>query len=33
VTKSPLTGTFLDSYGGGAFAARLAGSLDDHLGS
>jgi Aldehyde:ferredoxin oxidoreductase len=32
VTKSPLTGTFLDSYGGGAFAARLAGSLDDHLG-
>ncbi|EMA58557.1 aldehyde ferredoxin oxidoreductase family protein [Halorubrum kocurii] len=32
VTKSPLTGTFLDSYGGGSFAARLAGSLGDHLG-
>ncbi|WP_144921280.1 aldehyde ferredoxin oxidoreductase family protein [Halorubrum salsamenti] len=32
VTKSPLTGTFLDSYGGGSFASRLAGSLDDHLG-
>jgi len=32
VTKSPLTGGFLDSYGGGAFAARLAGSLDDCLG-
>jgi len=32
VTKSPLTGAFLDSYGGGAFAARLAGSLGDHLG-
>ena len=32
VTKSPLTGAFLDSYGGGAFASRLAGSLGDHLG-
>ena len=32
VTKSPLTGGFLDSYAGGAFAARLAGSLDDCLG-
>ncbi|WP_128905068.1 aldehyde ferredoxin oxidoreductase family protein [Halorubrum amylolyticum] len=32
VTKSPLTGAFLDSYGGGSFAARLAGSLGDHLG-
>jgi len=31
VTKSPLTGGFLDSYAGGAFAARLAGSLDDCL--
>ncbi|SNR38212.1 aldehyde ferredoxin oxidoreductase family protein [Halorubrum vacuolatum] len=32
VTKSPLTGLFLDSYAGGAFASRLAGSLDDCLG-
>ena len=32
VTKSPLTGAFLDSYGGGSFANRLAGSLDGHLG-
>ncbi|MFC6893150.1 aldehyde ferredoxin oxidoreductase family protein [Halopenitus salinus] len=32
VTKSPLTGCFLDSYAGGEFAARLAGSLDDCLG-
>ncbi|MFC7229914.1 aldehyde ferredoxin oxidoreductase [Salinirubellus salinus] len=32
VTKSPLTGAFLDSYAGGTFPARLAGSLDDHLG-
>jgi|GEM_PF-66532 aldehyde:ferredoxin oxidoreductase len=32
VTKSPLTGAFLDSYAGGAFADRLAGSLDDCLG-
>jgi aldehyde:ferredoxin oxidoreductase len=31
VTKSPLTGGFLDSYAGGAFAGRLAGSLDDCL--
>ncbi|EMA35348.1 aldehyde ferredoxin oxidoreductase family protein [Halobiforma nitratireducens] len=29
VTKSPLTGLFLDSYAGGAFASRLAGSLED----
>ncbi|WP_129112829.1 aldehyde ferredoxin oxidoreductase family protein [Halegenticoccus tardaugens] len=32
VTKSPLTGAFLDSYGGGSFPARLAGALDDCLG-
>jgi aldehyde:ferredoxin oxidoreductase len=32
VTKSPLTGGFLDSYAGGAFADRLAGSLGDCLG-
>lgn len=32
VTKSPLTGTFLDSYAGGDFPARLAGSLGAHLG-
>ena len=32
VTKSPLTGTFLDSYSGGSFPGRLAGALDDHLG-
>ena len=31
VTKSPLTGLFLDSYAGGEFASRLAGSLDDCL--
>ncbi|MFT4885237.1 MAG: aldehyde:ferredoxin oxidoreductase [Natronomonas sp.] len=31
VTKSPLTGGFLDSYAGGAFAGRLAGSLDGSL--
>ncbi|QDX41404.1 aldehyde ferredoxin oxidoreductase family protein [Salarchaeum sp. JOR-1] len=31
VTKSPLTGTFLDSYAGGTFPQRLAGSLGDHL--
>ena len=31
VTKSPLTGLFLDSYAGGSFASRLAGSLDDCL--
>jgi aldehyde:ferredoxin oxidoreductase len=32
VTKSPLTGTFLDSYSGGGFAEQLTGALDDHLG-
>jgi len=32
VTKSPLTGTFLDSYGGGTVPATLAGTLDEHLG-
>jgi len=32
VTKSPLTGTFLDSYAGGDFPARLAGALEGHLG-
>ncbi|MDY6819927.1 MAG: aldehyde ferredoxin oxidoreductase C-terminal domain-containing protein [Halobacteriales archaeon] len=32
VTKSPLTGTFLDSYSGGSFPGTLAGALDDHLG-
>jgi aldehyde:ferredoxin oxidoreductase len=32
ITKSPLTGTFLDSYSGGTFAARLAGSLGDAMG-
>ena len=32
ITKSPLTGTFLDSYSGGDFAARLAGSLGDAMG-
>jgi len=32
VTKSPLSGAFLDSYSGGAFARRLVGSLDDHAG-
>ena len=32
ITKSPLTGAFLDSYGGGTFPARLAGSLGSHLG-
>jgi len=32
VTKSPLTGGFLDSYSGGTFAARLAGTLGDCLG-
>ncbi|MGB9963465.1 aldehyde ferredoxin oxidoreductase family protein [Halobacterium hubeiense] len=31
VTKSPLTDAFLDSYAGGDFAARLAGSLEDCL--
>jgi aldehyde:ferredoxin oxidoreductase len=32
VTKSPLTGGFLDSYAGGDFPDALAGGLDDHLG-
>ena len=32
ITKSPLTGAFLDSYSGGSFPARLAGSLGPHLG-
>ena len=32
VTKSPLTGTFLDSYSGGEFPAALAGSLGDNVG-
>lgn len=32
VTKSPLTGTFLDSYAGGEFPAVLAGALGDHIG-
>ncbi|WP_222918723.1 aldehyde ferredoxin oxidoreductase C-terminal domain-containing protein [Natrinema sp. SYSU A 869] len=32
ITKSPLTGAFLDSYGGGSFPRRLAGSLGSHLG-
>ena len=32
ITKSPLTGAFLDSYSGGTFPERLAGSLGDSLG-
>lgn len=32
ITKSPLTGAFLDSYGGGTFPGRLAASLGSHLG-
>ena len=32
VTKSPLTGAFLDSYSGGSFPDRLAGSLADCMG-
>jgi len=32
VTRSPLSGAFLDSYAGGSFPARLAGALDGHLG-
>ncbi|MFB6219998.1 MAG: aldehyde ferredoxin oxidoreductase family protein, partial [Halolamina sp.] len=32
VTKSPLTGAFLDSYAGGSFPATLAGALPDCLG-
>lgn len=31
VTRSPLTGTFLDSYAGGDFPTVLAGALDDHV--
>ncbi|WP_336345248.1 aldehyde ferredoxin oxidoreductase family protein [Halalkalicoccus ordinarius] len=32
ITKSPLTGAFLDSYSGGEFAGALAGSLGNCLG-
>ncbi|MDG5775620.1 aldehyde ferredoxin oxidoreductase C-terminal domain-containing protein [Haloarculaceae archaeon H-GB2-1] len=32
VTKSPLTGAFLDSYGGGTVPEKLSGALDDHVG-
>jgi aldehyde:ferredoxin oxidoreductase len=32
VTKSPLTGAFLDSYSGGSFPGSLAGALGNHLG-
>ncbi len=32
VTKSPLTGVFLDSYSGGPFPGELAGALGEHLG-
>lgn len=32
VTKSPLTGAFLDSYSGGTFPGTLAGALGDHIG-
>jgi aldehyde:ferredoxin oxidoreductase len=32
VTKSPLTGAFLDSYSGGSFAAALAGALPEAFG-
>ncbi|WP_256289305.1 aldehyde ferredoxin oxidoreductase family protein [Halobellus inordinatus] len=32
ITRSPLTGTFLDSYSGGDFAANLVGALDGALG-
>ncbi|WP_435183640.1 aldehyde ferredoxin oxidoreductase family protein [Halobellus sp. EA9] len=32
ITRSPLTGTFLDSYSGGAFAGSLVGALDGALG-
>lgn len=31
ITKSPLTNTFLDSYSGGSFPARLAGALGPHM--
>ena len=33
ITKSPLTGAFLDSYSGGEFAGALAGALEDCLGA
>ena len=32
ITKSPLTGAFLDSYSGGDFAGALSGALSDCLG-
>ncbi|MDH5020429.1 aldehyde ferredoxin oxidoreductase family protein [Halobacterium rubrum] len=32
VTKSPLTGGFLDSYAGGQFPGALAGALPEHVG-
>ena len=32
VTKSPLTGVFLDSYGGGTFPRALAAALPEHVG-
>ncbi|WP_458188246.1 aldehyde ferredoxin oxidoreductase family protein [Haladaptatus sp. NG-WS-4] len=32
VTKSPLTGTFLDSYAGGSFPDHLGGALGRHVG-
>ncbi|EFW92397.1 aldehyde ferredoxin oxidoreductase [Haladaptatus paucihalophilus DX253] len=32
VTKSPLTGTFLDSYSGGSFPDHLAAALGNHVG-
>ncbi|MFD1599400.1 aldehyde ferredoxin oxidoreductase family protein [Halobellus rarus] len=32
ITRSPLTGAFLDSYSGGEFAAALVGALDGALG-
>jgi len=32
ITKSPLTGAFLDSYSGGEFARRLSGALEGCLG-
>lgn len=32
ITKSPLTGAFLDSYSGGDFAGALTGALSDSLG-
>lgn len=32
ITRSPLTGAFLDSYAGGEFPTTLAGALGDHVG-